>query len=355
MSVLDTLPPDQRAVLELVLTRGRDYDEIARMLSVDRAGVRQRALAALDALGPQTGAEAPQRALITDYLLGQLPARVAGDVRERLRRDPADRAWARVVAAELSSIANHPLPEIPAAGADDMAAGDHGHAANGTGTAAAPAPAASGAPAATAGQAPATEAGHDGSPGAPTPGSGRAGSPLSGGTRRGSRRGGAILLSVGALIVLGVVLAIVFTSGGSKPHHAPSTHPGTTTGTATGASPQPLATIRMAPPTAGSKVQGIAEAFVESGQRLLAVVALNLTPNHNNYYAVWLTNGSSNELVGYERVAVKSDGRLDALAPIPSNAGNFNRLLLTLEPGTPPTNGPKTPGTVVLQGNWTVK
>ena len=55
MASLDSLPADQRAVLQLVLQRGRSYDDIAKLLSIDRAAVRQRALAALDALGPGDG------------------------------------------------------------------------------------------------------------------------------------------------------------------------------------------------------------------------------------------------------------------------------------------------------------
>ncbi len=60
MASIDSLPADQRAVLQLVLQRGRSYEEIANMLSIDRAAVRDRALAAFDALGPQTHVE-PQR------------------------------------------------------------------------------------------------------------------------------------------------------------------------------------------------------------------------------------------------------------------------------------------------------
>ena len=86
MASLDSLPADQRAVLQLVLQRGRSYDEIAQLLSIDRAAVRERALSALDALGPQTGVPPERRALITDYLLGQLPPRVAEDTRDRLAR-----------------------------------------------------------------------------------------------------------------------------------------------------------------------------------------------------------------------------------------------------------------------------
>ncbi len=59
MASLDSLPPDQRAVLQLVLQRGRSYDDIAQLLSIDRAAVRDRALAAFDALGPQTRVPMP--------------------------------------------------------------------------------------------------------------------------------------------------------------------------------------------------------------------------------------------------------------------------------------------------------
>src|SRR5215472_1890160 len=113
MGSLETLSPDQRAVLDLVLQRGRSYDDIASLLAIDRAGVRARALAAFDELGPDTGIAPESRALITDYLLGQLPERVAEQTRERLASSPYERAWARVLASELAPVASEPLPEIP--------------------------------------------------------------------------------------------------------------------------------------------------------------------------------------------------------------------------------------------------
>src|SRR5947209_14631519 len=102
MTSLDRLPADQRAVLELVLERGRSYDEIAKVLQVDRAGVRQRALAAFDALGPQTDIPPERRGLIADYLLGQLPERISDQVRDRIAGSPAERAWARILASQLA-------------------------------------------------------------------------------------------------------------------------------------------------------------------------------------------------------------------------------------------------------------
>ncbi|HKO28902.1 MAG TPA: sigma factor-like helix-turn-helix DNA-binding protein, partial [Solirubrobacteraceae bacterium] len=118
MASLDNLPPDQRAVLQMVLARGRSYDQIAKMLQIDRADVRQRALRGLDALGPSTRVPAERRESITDYLLGQLTPGEQDETREELARSPSERAWARVVASELQSLTEDPLPEIPAAAVD---------------------------------------------------------------------------------------------------------------------------------------------------------------------------------------------------------------------------------------------
>ena len=85
MGALDNLPPDQRAVLQMVLQRGHSYDEIAELLSIDRAAVRQRALDALRRTHAGDRPAGPERALVTDYLLGQLPDRVAEQVTAYLR------------------------------------------------------------------------------------------------------------------------------------------------------------------------------------------------------------------------------------------------------------------------------
>jgi hypothetical protein len=113
MASLDGLSADQRAVLQLVLQRGRSYREIARLLSIDRAAVRERALAAFDALGPQTRVPAERRALITDYLLGQLSEPAREETRDRLAASPSERAWARLLCSELAPLASSALPDIP--------------------------------------------------------------------------------------------------------------------------------------------------------------------------------------------------------------------------------------------------
>jgi hypothetical protein len=50
MSRLDDLPPDQRAVLSLLVRQGKSHAEIADMLGIPQQAVRDRARAALDAL-----------------------------------------------------------------------------------------------------------------------------------------------------------------------------------------------------------------------------------------------------------------------------------------------------------------
>jgi len=58
---LDRLPPDQRAVLSLVLERGKSYSEVADMLAIPESAVRERAHAALDALAIVGSSGAPPR------------------------------------------------------------------------------------------------------------------------------------------------------------------------------------------------------------------------------------------------------------------------------------------------------
>ena len=354
MTPLDDLPAEQRAVLELVLKRGRTYDEIAALLSIDRARVRQRALTGLDALGPSTSVPPERRALITDYLLGQLPERVSEQVAQRLATEASDRAWARVIASELSPVSATPLPRIPT-GAErpeaepEVSEADE-HGANASAVAPVPAGVA--------------DTGASGGDPAPPPGA----EP----PPRSSRLGGAILLGLGALVVAVVVLVVLLNSGSSKSpttgSTAASTPPSTTstpatsaggasttgTGTGTGTTgttPQSVATVKLTPVAAGSKAQGVAEAFLQSGTPYLAIVAINLSPNSHNYYAVWLTNSpSDSRLLGFAP-RVTSTGHLQAATPLRTTDGHFKTLVVTLE--TQPH--PKTPGTTVLTGAFTPK
>src|SRR3954447_5187795 len=112
---VSSLPADQIAVLELVLERGRSYDEIADLLGIDAHAVRARAHAAVDALGPNGGKRltTARRAELADFLLGQQDEESAEATREQLLTSSGSRAWARVVAGELKSLGGDKLPAIP--------------------------------------------------------------------------------------------------------------------------------------------------------------------------------------------------------------------------------------------------
>jgi hypothetical protein len=342
MATLDSLPPDQRAVLQLVLQRGRSYDEIARLLSMNRASVRDRALRAFDALGPQTGVGDQRRALITDYLLGQLPPAVTTEVRDHLTESAPERAWARVLAAELAPLTTMSLPEIPSEGAG---------------------PAAS-APAADAGGKKKRQSifrrRRDGKGGTPA----RAAEPMPPSkvpdvpdrAPRSSRVGGAILIGIAVLVVVAVVV-VVLASGGSSPKHpaaatastSTSAAASSTTGTGSTAA-KVVAQISLTPAHSGSKAAGIAEILKEGASDGIAVVAQNVPPNTTkppNAYAIWLYNSAKDAYrLGFVNPGVGSNGKLSTAGGLPSNAKRFKQVIVTLET----TAHPVTPGAIVLHG-----
>jgi Anti-sigma-K factor rskA, C-terminal/Sigma-70, region 4 len=366
MASLDTLPPDQRAVLQLVLQRGRSYDEIAQLLSMDSVKVRERALSALEALGPGTRVTRERREEIGDYLLAQLPSAAAERARDRISQAAGERAWARVVASELAPLASSPLPEIPLepaadAQADGAPAADESEAAP-TPADAAPVPATAAAPepplpasepvAAFAPSEPSTI------PGAEEPTRTGLEPPSPPGDRPSSRRGGAILLAGGAIIAIAVVvLVIILVAGGGSKHKAASTSTTaasastTTSSTSTSSTPtaQPIAQVNLVSPTHSKKIAGVAEIIKQGTKTGLVIVAQGVPANSSHdAYAVWLYNSQSdNHILGFVNPGVKTDGKLQTAGPLPANVSHFKQLLVTLETQAKPHG----PGKVVLEGN----
>lgn len=316
MATVESLPPDQRAVLQLVLQRGRSYDDIATLLSIDRAAVRQRALAALDALGPQTRLAPERRALITDYLLGQLPGPLCDDTRSSLAGSAGERAWARVLASELAPLADHGLPEIPAE--------DSGRRSE---------------PAAT-----------------PTVTVAAAVEASGGGGKPSSRIGGAVLLGIGALIaVIVVVIVIASNSGSSSTTTSSAAATPTTASTpaaATTTTPTPVAQINLSSPTGATSPTGIADVLKQGTARGIAIRAQGMTPNtKHDAYAVWLYKSATQaKILGFVNPSVGSNGNLGTEGPLPADAANYSQLLVTLETQA----SPKAPGKIVLRGNLTL-
>jgi Sigma-70, region 4 len=358
MSALDNLPPDQRAVLQMVLQRGRSYDEIAGLLSIDRAAVRQRALDGFDALTPVTVLPGPERALVTDYLLGQLPDRVAEEVYSFLQASDADRAWAEALAAVLGPLAPGSLPKIPAGaplGADDGPGGgleedsdppDLGSAEH-LGPYAAPV---------------ADEPEARTRPPREPPASRQPRAPRE--PRPSSRRGGAILLSTLGVLIIAVIVVVIATSGGGAKSHAHSNSADSnttsasttaTTGTSSTASTgstttaPPLAQLNLTSPTGAKSTVGIALVVREDGVIGILLAAQGLPPNTaHNAYAVWLYNSpSSFKLLGFVPNLVGKSGKLDTGAKkLGADAASYHHLLITLESKPHPS----APGEVVLSG-----
>jgi hypothetical protein len=348
MASLDNLPADESAVLQLVLKRGRSYDEIARLLSIDRAAVRTRALSAFNALGPQTRVPPERRALITDYLLGQLPPRVSEETRARLAQSPSERAWARVVASELAPMAGGPLPEIPTTLTPEDSASP-----------AQPQPLPVAAVAAAGESPPERPAARDDKPPAPQ----EEGKPKAPRQRRTSRFGGMVLIGGAVAVVLIVVIAMI-ASGGSSSSSSSSTTSRAATPAASASTTAPtvsttstaakvVAQINLLPPTAGSKAAGIAEVLKEGATDAIAIVAQNVPANTTqppNAYAVWLYNSPTDAFrLGFVNPAVGKTGKLSTAGPLPANASHFKQVIITVETQAKPAK----PGTIILQGAMT--
>src|SRR3954452_11246894 len=71
MSPLQTLAPDQRAVLELLLRQGRSYAELSELLGLPEEAGRERAHTALAALAPDRAAPIGEDGPVADWILGQ--------------------------------------------------------------------------------------------------------------------------------------------------------------------------------------------------------------------------------------------------------------------------------------------
>lgn len=291
MASLDSLPADQRAVLQLVLQRGRSYDEIAAMLSIDRAAVRDRALAAFDALGPPTEVEPQRRALITDYLLGQLPAKVSDQVCGHLAENATERDWARMLATELSQLASEPLPEIPPRGRRSRLGGAILLV-----------------------------------------------------------LGAAVATAVGIVLATGGASS----KRSTTPTGRSSNSAGTATGAsslATSTVPTHIvAQINLDPPRGPSRAKGFADVVAQGSRNAVAIEAQGLAANSThppNAYAVWLYNSpAASDRLGFVSPGVTSSGILRTLGALPADAAHYKRLIITLET----VADPRVPGQIVLEG-----
>jgi hypothetical protein len=310
MAPFDALPADQKAVLQLVLRQGRTYDEIARLLKISPEAVRDRALSALDALGPDNleGLEADRQDDVGDYLLGQQSASERAGTRTFLESSAPARTWARAVGGELrgAGVAAE-LPEIPADPQEvDEAFG-----------------------ALEARQRARTE------------------------QERSSRLGGVLLLGgVGIIVALALLIVFgAFSGGDDKSSDSAAVTATTAADTQTTTGAQVEAQINLTrPPGASGKALGVANIVSQDGQRAIAVVGQDLAPS--GHYVLWLRNGDKVKFLGFFPVVQgkgKSAGRLQGLVAAPSDLTAYKEMLVTREA----SSTPKQPTQVVLQGSLT--
>ena len=121
MATLDQLPAEQRAIVELVVQRGRSYDALADVLQVPVERVRELARDALTELSPRTASrvDADWRGQVADYLLGQQSNDAGKSTRDYLKRSEAARAWALSLLDSLDPLyANGAQPAVPEPGGE---------------------------------------------------------------------------------------------------------------------------------------------------------------------------------------------------------------------------------------------
>ncbi len=335
VSGLETLPPDQRAVLQLILVQGRGYADLAALLKLDVDAVRSRAHAGLDALGGPAPAgqalDAAQRARVADYLLGQQDDGERIVTFAELGDSAAACRWAQALRERLAGIASGELPEVP------TAASSNGHAS------AAPAPPPPAAPAPSAGVAGLPPSQPD--PPAPA----HAGQP----GPRPSRLGGAVLLA--GLAALAIVLAIVLIGGGDDDPDASGTtaaqtQPSARTQPSTTPATQPrlVAQVNLNASPAGGEAIGIGLVQRSGRRQALAIEAQRLPANGaQEIYAVWLQGATGNRFLGFVPRQVRAGGTFTVTAALPGNARDFSTVLITRE-GV--TAVPQTPGETILSG-----
>ncbi|MDX6728294.1 MAG: hypothetical protein QOK49_3099 [Baekduia sp.] len=310
MAPFDDLPADQKAVLQLVLRQGRTYEEIAGLLKISPEVVRDRALAALDALGPadDPGLEAERQDDVGDYLLGQQSASARAATREHLEESGPARNWARTVAGELRTAGlagDDGLPDIPADPAEVDEAFDALDARR--------------------------RARVD--------------------REKSSRLGGLLLLVGAAIVIAAIVLVATGTIGGSSDNGG-STNAAATTGT-TGTTSTTTGTVvekqvNLVPPGGGKKPLGVLNVVAQDGQRALAVVGQDLAPS--GHYVLWLRNGTKIKFLGFfPQVTGKgtNKGRLQGLVAAPADLASYKDVLVSREP----SSTPKQPTAIVLQGS----
>ncbi len=309
MATTDDLTGPQRAVLQLLLKRGKSYDEIATMLKLDASAVQSRAHGAVAALGPdepEIGAD--RRNEVADYLLGQQTASRRAATREYLEDSGEGRIWARSVAGALRPLAGDGLPDVPAEPAEVDRAFD----------------------ALDARTARQQE------------------------VKRGSELGTKILMGAAGLAVAVVLIVALGLFGGGDDDKSKTATITRTAETTPNETPQAIAQGVLEPASSGT--DGSAESaivrYASTNQFKLLIIAKKLPEApQGQAYGIWLYTSPSDALfVGFPKSAVSATGDLSVVADLSPDTRNYREVLITRENREKPTR----PGRIVLRGRLVV-
>jgi hypothetical protein len=347
MTPLDTLAPDQRAVLELVLRQGRSYGELSELLGIPDRDVRARADAGLRALTGDA-ASGVDTGRITDWLLGQQPDAEADRTRAAVARQPAAREWAATAAERLRELGGAAVPEVPAGDRDEVTApGD---------VPARPRPSRDRDEVPSRDEvSPRPRPLRDAEPVAARPRPLRESAPA-GEAPKSSKLGGAILIGVLVLLVGGLIAFVVLRSGDDEGSPEASSSPqAEATATATPAV-TPSANDILLRGTNGSSAAGLMRLVRrDNGNVQFAIAAENVPPNQGQeVYAVWFTkDGVKPRRLGFAQTQVQQNGVLTTGGPqqgdedeFPRWFATYDKVLITRETSAKA----KTPGPAVLEG-----
>jgi hypothetical protein len=167
---------------------------------------------------------------------------------------------------------------------------------------------------------------------------------------------------LGAIVVVIVVVVVLVSSSGGKGSTPTTTAAGTTTattGTGTGTSststtsatkPKLDSTIRLSSPEPSTNAAGVAYVLSDGSRQAFYVTAQGLPPSSGFFYAVWLYNSPSDAKPLGRASSVSSNGRMEGGNPLPSNAGDYAKFIVTRETSTHPSQ----PGPTVLSGSFTL-
>jgi hypothetical protein len=305
MASPDSLNDRQRAILQLLLRKGKSYEDLAVLLKIEPSGVRTRARAAVAALGPDSSAIGTERRdEICDYLLGQQTALQRAATAEYLQGSSAGRSWARAAATALAPLGGEALPDIPAEREEVADAPDR------------------------------RSAGEEE-------------------VKRSSKLGTRLLLGgVGVILGIAVILAIGLGGGDDRGSTAAATTttPVNVQTTPTGDKFQVVAQGTLAPPKnveSRAKGQVAIVRFPDNNQFRLAVQATGLRPisARGSAYGVWLyTSADKKQFLGFPDATVGRDGRLETVSDLSPETPAYAAVLVTRERADKPTR----PGAVVL-------